>query len=157
MKRILLTTTTAAALIAGPALAESTASTPIDTDELNAQAENLPAGTKPMIDVAGKAFFNDENYKPVPAQDITMALVDGSIVYDNNETWVGELDTIMVDQNDTVVGAIIDVGGFLGIGEKEVAIAIEDMTVLHNEYDNKTKVLINATEDELEEMPAYEA
>lgn len=158
MKRTFLTTTTLAALIAAPAFADikTAGETQIDTQKLQQQAEELPKGTKPMIDVAGKVYFADEGFERVSSDEVTINLVDGVIAYDENEKWVGEVGSVLVDDQGNVVAAVIDVGGFLGIGEKEVAIAIEDMTVLHNADENKTQVVVNASESELKKMPAYE-
>src|SRR3981081_3487383 len=43
-------------------------------------------------------------------------------VYDPSEHKVGKVTDLMIDSNGTVTGAIIGVGGFLGVGQKNVVI-----------------------------------
>ncbi len=61
---------------------------------------------------------------------------------------VGEIDFIGV-RGDTVV-AIVGVGGFLGMGENEVAIPVNQMRI-----DQETIVLPRLSEERLEQMPEY--
>ena len=50
---------------------------------------------------------------------------------------------------------IVDVGGFLGIGEKQVAIAMDNLNFMTNE-DGDLYLFTNFTKDQLEAQPAYE-
>ncbi len=62
---------------------------------------------------------------------------------------VGEVDNFALAGEDVV--AIVGVGGFLGIGEHEVALSLGDMT-----YDGEKLVLSSMTEEQLREMPEYD-
>ncbi len=50
--------------------------------------------------------------------------------------------------------AIIDVGGFLGLGVKQVAVPFEEMQVMQGE--NDVRIYIDSTEEELKALPEYE-
>jgi hypothetical protein len=52
-----------------------------------------------------------------------------------------------------VTHAIIDVGGFLGIGERRVALPISDLVVYRS--DAEMRVYLPWTEEQLEELPVY--
>ena len=53
----------------------------------------------------------------------------------------------MIDSNGTVTGAIISVGGFLGVGQKDV--------VKVSTRDGKDWLVLNRTKGELKLAPAY--
>ena len=51
--------------------------------------------------------------------------------------------------------AIVGVGGFLGMGEKDVAIPFADITVTRDE-NNLMRLTIAATKEQLEAAPAFD-
>jgi putative membrane protein len=51
----------------------------------------------------------------------------GTRVYGANNENIGEINDILVDRNGRVVAAIVGVGGFLGIGEKNVAVPFQSL------------------------------
>ena len=46
-------------------------------------------------------------------------------VYDPNENKIGDIKDVLVDKSGKVVAPIVGVGGFLGAGEKDVAVPFE--------------------------------
>jgi sporulation protein YlmC with PRC-barrel domain len=46
-------------------------------------------------------------------------------VYDPNENKIGDIKDVLVDKSGKVVALIVGVGGFLGAGEKDVAVPFE--------------------------------
>lgn len=122
-----------------------------DTQSVKTEANQ---GTNPL---GGATVEEMEGFEVVAASDVDIELVDGVIAYDSNREWVGEVGSVLVDDQDQVVAAVIDVGGFLGIGEKEVAIAIDDLSVLRAVDGNEVQVVVNATEAELKAMPTYDS
>lgn len=76
-------------------------------------------------------------------------------VYDNSENKIGDVNDLVVNKNDgTISAAIIGVGGFLGIGEKDVAIPFKDLNVSSRE--DKDWLVLSQTKDQLKAAPAYE-
>jgi predicted outer membrane protein/sporulation protein YlmC with PRC-barrel domain len=82
-------------------------------------------------------------------------LIGTSVVGGNNET-VGDVgDVLLAEDTGEVEAIIVDVGGFLGIGEKPVEIKVADLNVQRTD-NGDLSLRINATEDELNNQPAYE-
>ena len=50
-------------------------------------------------------------------------------VYDPSEHKVGKVTDLMIDSNGAITGAIISVGGFLGVGQKDVVIPFKELKV----------------------------
>lgn len=74
----------------------------------------------------------------------------GKTIYDMNDKDVGEIADLLVEPDNTVKRVIIDVGGFLGIGEKPVAVMIDQLRIDKDRY-----VYVDATKETLESMPTY--
>ncbi len=79
----------------------------------------------------------------------------GQTVYSASNENVGEINDIVMNRDLDNVVAIIGVGGFLGIGEKDVAISIEEITAVKDE-NNNLKLTIAATKEQLEAAPAFD-
>jgi sporulation protein YlmC with PRC-barrel domain len=75
-------------------------------------------------------------------------------VYDTSEQKVGTVTDLMIDSSGNVTAAIIGVGGFLGVGQKDVAIPFKELNVLTRE--GKEWLVLNRTKDELKTAPAFD-
>jgi sporulation protein YlmC with PRC-barrel domain len=104
------------------------------------------------------------NAKPALAQGVQLIKVDVSVVgkgyraskligssvtNDKNEN-IGELDDIIIDTN-RVMFAVIEVGGFLGLGGRLVAVPYESLKVSAG---NKIQ-LPGATKEELQKLTEF--
>lgn len=78
----------------------------------------------------------------------------GAPVYGPEGEWVGDLSELSVSDDGNVEGAIIDVGGFLGLGEKPVMLPIDDVEVRRTGY-SELRAYVSATEEELESMDTW--
>jgi hypothetical protein len=68
---------------------------------------------------------------------------------------MGRIVDVIVDHSATVQGAVIDFGGFLGVGSRKIAVAWK---ALRFSQQDKTNVLIvDFTKDQLRTAPAYKA
>jgi hypothetical protein len=67
---------------------------------------------------------------------------------------VGVVKDLVIDSERRVVGVVIGVGGFLGIGEKDVAIRFDDVRLERSE-EGEVKVLANLSKDTLTAAPGY--
>src|SRR6266850_2569996 len=77
-------------------------------------------------------------------------LIGRNIVNANGDT-VGKIDSVVIDQGGKVRYVIVGVGGFLGIGKKDVALAWDELTI----SENGEKVVTAATKDQLAALPEH--
>jgi len=68
---------------------------------------------------------------------------------------VGEIGELLLAEDGKIESAVINVGGFLGMGEKPVAVTFEELQLLRNE-DGELRVYIDATKENLEAQPEYQ-
>jgi sporulation protein YlmC with PRC-barrel domain len=53
--------------------------------------------------------------------------LDGVNVYNNANEKIGEIGDVLLDHNGKAMAIVVDVGGFLGMGEHRVALKFEDV------------------------------
>jgi sporulation protein YlmC with PRC-barrel domain len=85
-----------------------------------------------------------------PSAVDTAKLIGRNIVNTNGDT-VGEIDSVVIDQSGKVRYVIVGVGGFLGIGKKDVALAWDELAI----SENGEKVTTTATKDQLAVLPEH--
>jgi sporulation protein YlmC with PRC-barrel domain len=61
-----------------------------------------------------------------PQQMMASKLIGTTVVSANNES-IGDVNDVIVDRNGQAMAVIIGVGGFLGIGEKDVAVPFKQL------------------------------
>lgn len=76
----------------------------------------------------------------------------GKAVINENDDKVGDITDVIVSDDGKVSSFIVGAGGFLGMGEHNVAIPFDRIT----KQDNKL-LLAGYTKDQLKELPAYKS
>src|ERR1700680_2147045 len=74
-------------------------------------------------------------------------------VYDPSDNKIGDIDDVLIDKEGIVTALIIGVGGFLGMGEKDVAIPFSDVRA--SVKNNKWYLVLNTTKDALKTAPGF--
>ncbi len=54
-----------------------------------------------------------------------------------------------------IEGAVVKVGGFLGIGEKAIEVKADTMTVMTKNNGKDVRIYVNLTQQQLKQLPAY--
>lgn len=84
---------------------------------------------------------------------LASTLMDATI-YNNSEEEVGDVNDMIVGSDGSIKGVVIGVGGFLGVGEKDVAVELSRLEMSHDE-NGDTFFTADLTEEELEAAPAF--
>jgi sporulation protein YlmC with PRC-barrel domain len=80
----------------------------------------------------------------------------GSTVYGANDEKIGTIDDVVLDKDGKKVDAVIvDVGGFLGMGAKPVAIGFEKLQFMADKDGNKY-LYTPFTKDQLNAQPQFD-
>lgn len=79
----------------------------------------------------------------------------GSDVTDMSGESIGNVSDIVLE-GDRVAGAIIDVGGFLGMGSHSVVVPVEDLVVVRDADQSILRIETALTREQLEAMPPHE-
>ncbi len=97
---------------------------------------------------AAITFAEQQNETQVLATDFT-----GETVLTTAGEKVGDINNLVFDENGRIALAVIGVGGFMGVGEKEVAVPFE--TLKPDMRDGKQVLIVSATKEQIEAAPAY--
>jgi PRC-barrel domain len=128
----------------------------------SAQATPSPQpATAPQPAAAPPAPQNDENTKEeksgVPATVVDgeqLESVLGIEAFGSTGDDMGRIVDIIVDRTGQIRAAIIDFGGFLGVGSRKIAV---DWRSLHFDPKKAGAVVVNLTKDQLRVTPVYKA
>ena len=79
----------------------------------------------------------------------------GVKVHDSDGTIVGDIEDLIIDNTNRVIGVVIGTGGILGLGEKRVGVMLTALNF--EETDNITHaVLIAISKDALDQAPEFQ-
>jgi len=144
--------------------AANTAADPAVEDSGAAEATQSAAedNSKPTDDMMNRADSDGvyrsmrqeaDTFEGTITNDLSVEdLMDRDVV-DVAGEHIGEVDDLLIGPDDTVTQAIVDVGGFLGIGEKTVAI---DLNELQIEQGAGGALMVDITREQAEALPEYE-
>lgn len=126
---------------------------------------NDPASTDVATDAAptigdDEQIAADAASKPVEGhismQDANTVLAEdllGATVFNGENENVGDINDLIIGLNGEVKGVIIGVGGFLGMGEKDVAVEMAALDVV--DQNGRPRLMTSASKADLEAAPAF--
>ena len=97
-----------------------------------------------------------EGYEVVDRSVLTADDVTGATIYGPNDEEIGDIGNLVLDPNGQLEAAIVEVGGFLGMGERQVAIPIDQLSIQRQSDGDEVRVFSELTEQDIEAMPEYE-
>jgi sporulation protein YlmC with PRC-barrel domain len=124
---------------------DTTGQEPGTTDQQPSVAEQPPVQVPPdlvVTDIDGSKAILASNFI-------------GSAVYSTANENIGDINDLVFDSEGKVNAAVIGVGGFLGMGEKDVAVPLDKITVTKDE-NGAMKHVIAATREQLDAAPAFD-
>ncbi len=131
------------------------------TDTDKGGLENVPVVNEAISDTAKAAPADGmmalpEGYAAVAPEALTAETLTGADVRDATDASIAEVSDLVLSPEGQVTDVVLDVGGFLGIGAKSVAIPMDRLTVAQTEG-GAVRVWVNMTKDELQALPDYKA
>lgn len=121
-----------------------------DAPEYTANMDESVHSDRPMLRAP---MIEREGYEPVETEQLTSETLTGARVYGKNDEDIGEIGSLLLTDSGKIDRAVIDVGGFLGLGEKEVAVTMKELTIMQKDGD--VRVYIDSTQEALEAQPEY--
>ncbi|OBZ92809.1 photosystem reaction center subunit H [Pararhizobium polonicum] len=137
-----------------------------DTTQPSAQPQTMetpmtgeqPAGEmkKPLDEAAQATPAAGSGYLTEQADDqIAASSYIGQSVYNAADESIGKINDVIFTKDGSVEAAVIGVGGFLGIGEKNVAVPLETISVSNVPDSNDLKLTTQETADTLKTAPEF--
>ncbi len=144
----MFTAALAFACLTGPALAQTTPTTPSPASGTSMPAASSDMGMRMADTATMKLKF--VNVKPA---DIMSSKLVGTTVYNNKNENVGEVEDLVIENGKTLTGVVVSVGGFLGMGESYVVLDPSTLTV--SDKDGKWAVHADTDKDTIKNAPKF--
>lgn len=152
-------------LIAAAALLGSTAIAPVAMAQ-DATAPAAPATEAPAAS-STDSMSSDTSTQPLAQSETTDTYLTeqsatqvsanefiGAPVYTGEDS-IGDINDLIVEEDGRVIAAVIGVGGFLGIGEKNVALPMSKITISQNAEGDDLRLTTTETAETLKAAPEF--
>lgn len=93
--------------------------------------------------------MHHENHARLMASEINARTLEGATIYGPGDEKIGTVSHMHGDRE-----VVIDVGGFLGLGAKPVAVNVSQLDFMRDENGN-VHAVTNWTKDQLKTMPEH--
>ena len=166
------TTTGSAPVLQQPVDAPAATSTnPADPNNPNAPQvppevmAPAPPATPPQSSEAPKSISPEQSATAAPEaspflvkqdeSELLAANLIGQPVLDANNESIGEVTDLITDKDGKILAVLIGAGGFLGIGEKDLAIRFQDIKLSRDENDDLS-IKADVTKQMVADAPDYQ-
>jgi sporulation protein YlmC with PRC-barrel domain len=131
------------------------------TIDPNAPATTVDPNAQVTADATADATVDPnatvrEGWSEVAATDLTSESLTGATVYGRDDQSIGEVSDLVLTDDGQVQSAIVDVGGFLGMGEKPVQLDLTDLDIVREVDGDEVRIYIAMTREQVEALPNYE-
>ncbi|MBO9097419.1 MULTISPECIES: PRC-barrel domain-containing protein [unclassified Rhizobium] len=137
--------TFAAASVFAPVAFAQTSTTPSTT--------TTPMATAPSTDAPAATSTGSYITQQSPDQ-VSANTYIGQSVYNGANESIGKVSDLIMQKNGGIVAAVVGVGGFLGIGAKNVAVPISNISIAQN-TDGTVKLTTSESADTLKSAPEF--
>ena len=126
----------------------TTAQQPVPTDTKKSSAE-APATTAGSSVIVSEAALS--GIQPWTANEFI-----GKTVYTTANENVGEINDLIFGNDGKILGVVIGVGGFLGIGEKDVLVSLDSIRMTKADGSDTVQFVVDASKEALENAPSFD-
>ncbi len=102
------------------------------------------------------AISNQPNLHAVAGDQVSADKLKGTTVYGADNKDIGSIGDVVLTTDGKIDAIVVDVGGFLGIGQKPVAISMNNLQFMQDN-NGKWFLYTDFTQDQLKNQPAYDA
>lgn len=145
---------------------EQMAAAETEGGEEQPMTEANPDPAAPVVPADGEAATTEqtaaaeqpslrESMQPAEMESLSVEELIGTTVYGQNEENLGEIGDVILGDDEAIEAYIIDVGGFLGIGEKPVAISPDAIELMKQAESDDYAIFTKFTEEQLDEQAEY--
>jgi len=86
----------------------------------------------------------------IQSDEVRASKMMGSTVYDLQNRDIGKVKDLVLNKDGKIDAVVLDVGTFLGMGGKYVAVPLSDIKTDHN------RLTLDRTKEQLQQMAAYQ-
>jgi sporulation protein YlmC with PRC-barrel domain len=95
----------------------------------------------------------EQTFTTLPSGALPISDYYNQSVYDAKDNKIGDVKDLLVNKGGNIDAVIIGVGGFLGVGEKNVAVPFNALKL--TDKNGKRYLVVDTTKEALEKAPGY--
>jgi sporulation protein YlmC with PRC-barrel domain len=99
---------------------------------------------------AGEAIIPEQTETQLTAEDLMGIPVAGPA-----DEEIGKVEDLIFDEQEKITGVVVGVGGFLGIGKKEVGLDWDQAKLEEDQASGTKRIVIGLTKADLEAAPDF--
>ncbi|KAA0583562.1 PRC-barrel domain containing protein [Azospirillum sp. B21] len=149
MRRTLIVTAATLALLSGAAVAQTTSPT---VGNPSSSTSSMSNSASPDSATTGSTAGSTAATGATGGQLASAEELIGKNIYGRDNEKIGEVDDVILDANGQAKQLVVSSGGFLGIGEKQVAV---DYTAANWDAQNNRLNLAGMSRDDVKAMPEF--
>lgn len=92
--------------------------------------------------------MNHDNHVRLAPHEMTPEVLEGATIYGPGDEKIGNISHVHANMS------VVDVGGFLGIGSKSIALPTNELEFMRDE-NGDVHAVTTWTKDQIEEMPEH--
>lgn len=100
-------------------------------------------------------IFRRDGYAKAEIHSLKTSDVESATVYGRDDETIGSISSLILGTDGKITDAVIDVGGFLGMGAHSVKMPFSALSVLRQSSGSDVRVHLDATKDKLKAMPHF--
>lgn len=170
--RTLLSTTALALALGLPSLTLAQTTAPASDTATQTQTMDVPGflAARHQSDVLASELIGHDVYARPTSADMASTQGQAGTTADGDDAMatmnrtdlddmenIGQINEIVLSDDGQVRAIVIGVGGFLGVGEQDVAVTMDQVTFASDAEDpSQMHIVVNIGADMLEESPAYD-
>lgn len=144
-----LTAAALAAALALPAYAQMSGTSPASTPSANQPAPAVKAAPTDSNNQAG--FLRQQNQSQWRSSKLV-----GASVYGPDNKSIGSIDDLIVDREGGIKAAVIGVGGFLGVGQKDIAVPFSALNIQRKANSSSIdRITVTYSKQQLSQAPTF--
>ncbi|MDR6756219.1 hypothetical protein J2Y48_001509 [Mycoplana sp. BE70] len=116
----------------------------------NAATTTAPSADPAMTTVMDKTYLTEQSADQVSANTYI-----GQSVYNAADESIGSINDLIMEKDGGITAAVIGVGGFLGIGEKWVAVPFGNIAISQAPDSGEVKLTTTETAESLQAAPEF--
>ncbi|MCC0025752.1 MAG: PRC-barrel domain-containing protein [Zhengella sp.] len=124
-------------------------------DQTDRQDNMAATDDRNAVDRETTAAVNRDGWTATQQGEMSAENLLGTSVYGANDEDLGEIGDVILTADGQIEAYVVDVGGFLGLGEKPVALDARELQIMRN-GNGEHRIFTRFTEEQLEQQPSYD-
>jgi hypothetical protein len=134
---------------AAPATNDTAANTMDDTTT----ASTTTAGDRSLL---VRPDVTRDGYSAIKPTELSADTLEGARVYGPKDEDVGEINRIILSSDGKSVDRVVlDIGGFLGMGERQIAVTMDELNIVRSADGSDVRIYIDANQATLKAQPEF--